>query len=357
MPANTPRLVLPYPSGTDPNNYPGQMQSLAQALDPIVVTYIEGLAANRPSPATHGRVYSATDTGNLYWDTGTAWIQLNLNAAATITARGDLLVGSGPGALARMGVGADGQSLTAQSGATNGLSWQSILGMPLALSGASAPTRYVGGTSSGAPVTGTFAQGDWLIDQTGRIWVCTISGSPGTWVDPTAALRIALFGSATRTQAAEAQIDLNTTFSGLAANTDFWGTGGWAAVTDTDNMFTAGNASGSPVPSFLTMPLTGRYKADFWCGIQSTGGQSAACKILKNTGAIAGGTAAGSYVPTYSIASGQNLEGTPHAAFEGILNAGDTLRWSMWCQAAFTLSPTIFGNIQTRVSLRWLRPN
>lgn len=49
------------------------------------------------------------------------------------------------------------------------------------LTGAVAATRYVGGTTSGAPVSGIFLKGDFVIDQTAFIWVCTTAGSPGTW--------------------------------------------------------------------------------------------------------------------------------------------------------------------------------
>lgn len=55
------------------------------------------------------------------------------------------------------------------------------LGLPLALTGATAATRYVGGTTSGAPASGPFAVGDFVIDQTGKVWVCTTAGSPGAW--------------------------------------------------------------------------------------------------------------------------------------------------------------------------------
>jgi hypothetical protein len=48
--------------------------------------------------------------------------------------------------------------------------------------GATAASRYVGGTSAGAPVSGTFAIGDFVIDQTAKIWVCITAGTPGTWV-------------------------------------------------------------------------------------------------------------------------------------------------------------------------------
>lgn len=49
------------------------------------------------------------------------------------------------------------------------------------LTGATAASRYVGATASGAPASGTFAVGDFVIDQTGLIYVCTSAGSPGTW--------------------------------------------------------------------------------------------------------------------------------------------------------------------------------
>ena len=52
---------------------------------------------------------------------------------------------------------------------------------PTGLTGATATSRYVGATTNGAPITGTFQVGDFIIDQTGNIWICTISGTPGVW--------------------------------------------------------------------------------------------------------------------------------------------------------------------------------
>lgn len=52
-----------------------------------------------------------------------------------------------------------------------------------ALTGATAATRYVGGTTSGAPASGTFAVGDFVVAQNGHMFVCTVAGTPGTWVD------------------------------------------------------------------------------------------------------------------------------------------------------------------------------
>lgn len=50
------------------------------------------------------------------------------------------------------------------------------------LTGSVAASRYVGATASGAPAAGAHLKGDWVIDQTGKIWICTVAGTPGTWV-------------------------------------------------------------------------------------------------------------------------------------------------------------------------------
>ena len=48
--------------------------------------------------------------------------------------------------------------------------------------GAQAASRYAGATVLGPPTTGSFLLGDYVVDQTGGIWICTVAGSPGTWV-------------------------------------------------------------------------------------------------------------------------------------------------------------------------------
>jgi len=53
---------------------------------------------------------------------------------------------------------------------------------PSGLTGAVAASRYVGAVASGVPVTGTFAIGDFVVQQNGGIAICTVAGSPGTWV-------------------------------------------------------------------------------------------------------------------------------------------------------------------------------
>lgn len=55
------------------------------------------------------------------------------------------------------------------------------------VTGATSATRYVGGTTSGVPASGTHSVGDWIVARDGRIYVCTVAGTPGTWVDVAAA--------------------------------------------------------------------------------------------------------------------------------------------------------------------------
>lgn len=50
------------------------------------------------------------------------------------------------------------------------------------MTGATNSVRLVGGNSSGSPASGTFAVRDVAVDTDGTIWICTVAGSPGTWV-------------------------------------------------------------------------------------------------------------------------------------------------------------------------------
>ncbi len=81
------------------------------------------------------------------------------------------------------------------------------------MSGSSAATRYVGGTTSGAPTTSTFAVGDWIVTQDGRIWICTTAGTPGTWQQPSPPLS---FGGAGNIAALAASASAGA--SGLVAD-------------------------------------------------------------------------------------------------------------------------------------------
>src|SRR5437867_991426 len=84
---------------------------------------------------------------------------------------------------------------------------------PTGLTGATQVTRYVGGVATVAPSTGTFAVGDFVISRNGKIFVCTVAGSPGTWIEP-ASITFAPLASPTFTgtpAAPTAAVDTNTT--------------------------------------------------------------------------------------------------------------------------------------------------
>lgn len=83
---------------------------------------------------------------------------------------------------------------------------------PLGLTGATQASRYVGATTSGAPTSGTFAKGDFVIDYTATIWVCTAAGTPGTWA-PTASQDVV-----NRSATATATLGEVTVFTGSTAS-------------------------------------------------------------------------------------------------------------------------------------------
>jgi hypothetical protein len=98
----------------------------------------------------HSR-YEAYSDGSLHWGSGAATADTDLyRSAAGVLTTDTALVG---------------QTLSAGG-----------------LTGATSASRYVGATTSGAPASGTFAVGDFVVDQTGKLWVCTSAGTPGMWM-------------------------------------------------------------------------------------------------------------------------------------------------------------------------------
>jgi hypothetical protein len=74
MPATTTRLALPYPVPNDTVDVPRDVLALATKLDPATAIFAQGLAAARPAASVPGRIYYATDTGTVTYDTGAAWV-------------------------------------------------------------------------------------------------------------------------------------------------------------------------------------------------------------------------------------------------------------------------------------------
>lgn len=65
-----------------------------------------------------------------------------------------------------------------------------------ALTGGPGAVNYRGTTASGAPTSGSFALGDYVVDASGAVWICTQAGHPGLWTAAytTAAAVSSVFG-------------------------------------------------------------------------------------------------------------------------------------------------------------------
>lgn len=112
------------------------------------------------------------------------------NTNGKIVAKGDLLAGTTSTTVQRQAAGVDGSVVVYDSTQVTGITSR----VPLALTAplntsVNAAGRYVGNTVSGPPTSGAFLKGDWVTDQAGFNYICTVAGSPGTWVtksvDPT----------------------------------------------------------------------------------------------------------------------------------------------------------------------------
>jgi hypothetical protein len=114
--------------------------------------------------------WTATGSTNLAWST--------ISLKATTPATGGLYQVSSSNAVSAADLN---QFVNLLSGNTTTIPVQVAHRIQASLTGATAQTGFVGATTSGAPSSGTFLVGDWVIDQTGLIFICTTAGTPGTW--------------------------------------------------------------------------------------------------------------------------------------------------------------------------------
>lgn len=137
-------------------------------------------------------------------------------------------------------------------------------GQPASLTGATAATRYAGGTTSGPPTSGTFTTGDFVVSAAGRVWVCTAGGTPGTWVQPTLAQP-----AFRRAQAAAQDIPSSGTT---------WTTIAWdaAPTLDTDGGWTS--------TSTYTVPAQGIWDLSYVAGVTTSATSGAVWAAVMRNG-------------------------------------------------------------------------
>jgi hypothetical protein len=164
--------------------------------------------------------------------TGQATAQAALDALAGAVTASQVLAGNGTHVTLRALAAADIPQLTNYA--------------PTGLTGAVSASRYVGATTSGAPVSGTFTTGDFVVTQDGHIFVCTAGGTPGTWANAGASAGVSTFNSRSG-----AVTPGNADYLAVASG------GLTGAVTAT--RFAGGTASGAPGSGTFT---TGDFVVD-----------------------------------------------------------------------------------------------
>ena len=193
------------------------MTSGAKAQTGVVKTSVVTLSGDATGPSNANTVAKingsplGTTTGAttgyvLTWN-GSAWVPAAISASS-VTMGGDVTGNSATSTVAKI----QGSAVAATAPTSNQvLQWNGTAWTPTTLSsagvtsfntrtgavvpanadylavasggltGATNATRYVGGTTNGSPASGTFAVGDFIVDATASIWVCTTAGTPGTW--------------------------------------------------------------------------------------------------------------------------------------------------------------------------------
>ncbi|GAA4916036.1 pyocin knob domain-containing protein [Nesterenkonia rhizosphaerae] len=81
----TSRLGLDtYTSGNDPHPTREEFNARMELLDRLAAITDQGVFADRPAPETSGRLYWATDRRRLFYDTGTAWEEVNTTGSGGV---------------------------------------------------------------------------------------------------------------------------------------------------------------------------------------------------------------------------------------------------------------------------------
>lgn len=241
----------------------------------------QGLAVDVGAASRAGRLYIATDSEDLYTDDGTTVHRL-LSKPSSDAAYVSKVLGS-----------ADSLAVTG-------------------LTGSVSASRYVGATASVAPTTGAHLQGDWVVTLDGKIFICTVAGTPGTWAQVGGGGTPTFVGARAFANATQGLANNTVVVLALAGESYDSGT---LHDTVTNN-------------SRITVPTTGKYVVTGQVGHGSTTG-AAQARILKNGTATAvnsrGMDANGGNVSVSDIVSCTAGDYLELAAFQnsgGTVNAG-----------------------------------
>ena len=148
---------------TVPLGQSGPFVLLVDSEQILCSSFSEGVCEVYQFEGTSGRGYSTTTLAE--HDAGVAAVSLTYTSVQSVLTGGDVT-----SVFARTGdvVAGNADYLAVSHGG---------------LTGAVSATRFVGGTATVHPSTGTFAVGDFVITQNGTVLICTVAGTPGTWVN------------------------------------------------------------------------------------------------------------------------------------------------------------------------------
>lgn len=218
------------------------------------------------------------------------------------------------------------------------------------LTGAVQATRFVGGTTLGDPSSGTFAVGDFVVDQSGQIWICTVAGSPGSWEAPGSGRELAYaeivtsanvvgIGNGNRADVLGLSVTFTPNDRPIIIETFFryWTMNVAAAATtiaaasngvNTSTFAGAGvlnvaSTTGFPTAGELTIVTAGTVALVTYTGIGSAT-TFTGCTTVSGGGVMATGGAVAVTLPPTTIAAASNGVNTNTFAGAGTLNVAST---------------------------------